>query len=143
MPGPVNINPKDVFSLIPVPALWGGCEAFVGLEKTSLIISAVIDWFIPLTIGFHIQACKSPADTDSGKAWRKLALINSVVGILGMIIGIGYFLIVINAVLLVLIALDENLIAACADQAALDAYSGSWTDGKAADGTPVVEDLEA
>jgi hypothetical protein len=33
--------------------------------------------------------------------------------------------------------------AACADQAALDAYAGSWTDGKDATGSPAVEDLEA
>jgi hypothetical protein len=111
------------------------------MEKNALIISGLIDWVVPLTIGFHIIACKSPGDTDSGKAWRKLALINTIAGLLLMIVaGLGYILVAINALFLVLIALDDELMAACADQAALDAYSGSWTDGK---GTPVVEDLEA
>jgi len=143
MPGPINVDPKNVFGLIPVPALWGGCEAFVGMEKNSMIISGIIDWIFPLTIGFHVIACKSPGDTDSGKAWRKLALLNTIIGVIGLLVGVGYILIAINALFLVLIALDENLMAACADQAALDAYAGSWTDGKDATGSPAVEDLEA
>ena len=55
MPGPINVDPKNVFGLIPVPALWGGCEAFVGMEKNSMIISGIIDWLFPLTIGFHVK----------------------------------------------------------------------------------------
>ena len=70
MPGPINVNPKDVFSLIPIPALWGGCEVRVlGLLALSCAGRAR---FVALPARAHAPPMNSPppAPRPGGPAHR-------------------------------------------------------------------------
>lgn len=94
--------------------------------KNDLMINGLIDIFIPISLGSHLLACKVPTDTPSSAAWKKLALINTLVVIFLFWVGFGLVFCEIIGICNILISLDDDLMAACADKSAFDSYCSSW-----------------
>ena len=131
--GPIDIDPTAVFNVIPFGPFLGPA-AYVGMDKNTLLINGLIDVILPFSIGLHLTSCKPMAEENSA-AWKKLALINTLVVLaLGWLGGLGFLFCVILGILSILISLDGPLLAACATEESLETYKATFAAANAKEG---------